>query len=184
MRARLGSRLDTSVLGIRDFRLLWIGQSVSSIGDMIFPVAVAVFVLDAGGGAGDVGLVLAARFAALVLFSLFGGVWADRLPRTRVMIGADLLRAVAVLGLALVPGTPAVAVLALLTFLVGGGEAFFRPAFGAILPTIVPVERLAVANSLSSTSMNFARVVGPGLVCWSRRPAHAWPSWSTRRPSV
>ncbi len=139
-------RLDASVLGIRDFRLLWTGQAVSAIGDMIFPVAVAVFVLDSGGDVGDVGLVLAARFAALVLFALFGGVWADRLRRTRVMIGADLLRAVAVLGLALVPGTPAVAILAALTFLVGGGEAFFRPAYGAVLPTIVPAERLAVAT--------------------------------------
>jgi len=160
---RMSTRLDASVLGIRDFRLLWTGQAVSAIGDMIFPVAVAVFVLDSGGDVGDVGLVLAARFAALVLFALFGGVWADRLRRTRVMIGADLLRAVAVLGLALVPGTPAVGVLAALTFLVGGGEAFFRPAYGAVLPTIVPAERLAVANSLSATSVNFARVVGPGL---------------------
>ncbi len=160
---RLTSRLDTTVLGFRDFRLLWAGQAISAIGDMIFPVAVAVFVLDAGGGAGDVGLVLAARFLALVLFALFGGVWADRLRRTRVMIGADLLRAVAVLGLALVPGTPSVAVLAVLTFLVGGGEAFFRPAYGALLPTILPPDRLAVANSLGSMSVNVARVVGPGL---------------------
>ncbi len=163
MPLRVSTRLDASVLGIRDFRLLWTGQAVSAVGDMVFPVAVAVFVLDSGGDVGDVGLVLAARFAALVLFALFGGVWADRLRRTHVMIGADLLRALAVLGLALVPGTPSVPVLALLTFVVGGGEAFFRPAYGALLPTILPAERLPAANSLSSTSQNFARVIGPGL---------------------
>jgi len=70
---RLTSRLDTTVLGIRDFRLLWSGQAVSATGDMIFPTAVAFRVLDAGGHAGDIGLVLAGRFAALVLFALFGG---------------------------------------------------------------------------------------------------------------
>lgn len=70
MPLRMSTRLDASVLGNRDFRLLWTGQAISAIGDMVFPVAVEIFVLDSGG---DVGLVLAARFAALVLFALFGG---------------------------------------------------------------------------------------------------------------
>jgi MFS family permease len=94
---RVSTRLDGSVLGIRDFRLLWTGQAISAIGDMVFPVAVAVFVLDSGGDVGDVGLVLATRFAALVLFALFGGVWADRLRRTHVMPSLLVL---------LVPGVP------------------------------------------------------------------------------
>ncbi|MFI5100336.1 MAG: MFS transporter, partial [Actinomycetes bacterium] len=92
-------RLRGSVLGIRDFRLLWVGQAVSTIGDQIFPVAVTIAVLNAGGTATDIGLVLAARWAALVLFAVVGGVWADRLPRTLVMRAADAFRMVAVLGL-------------------------------------------------------------------------------------
>lgn len=148
----------------RDFRLLFSGQVVSAIGDQIFPIAVTVQVLDNGGSVGDLGLVLASRFASLVLFALAGGVWADRLPRVRVLIGADLTRLVAVLGLALVVGgqTP-VAVLAPLVFLVGAGEAFFRPAYGALMPQVLPAQDLAAGNGLSGSTFHFAAIVGPGL---------------------
>jgi MFS family permease len=148
----------------RDFRWLFTGQLVSGIGDQLFPVAVAVLVLDAGGDAGDLGLVLAARFAALVLFALLGGVWADRLPRVRVLITADVLRLVAVLGLlTAATTTPPVPVLALLTFVVGAGEAFFRPAYGALLPSVLPDDQLGPANALTSASHHTAMVLGPGL---------------------
>ena len=110
------------VLRNRDFRLLFSGQVVSAIGDQIFPIAVTVQVLDSGGTAGELGLVLAARFASLVLFALIGGVWADRLPRVKVLIGADLTRLLAVLGLALVlTDSTGIAVLAPLVFFVGAG---------------------------------------------------------------
>lgn len=148
----------------RDFRLLFIGQAVSAIGDQLFPVAVTVQVLDSGGSLGDLGLVLAARFASLVLFALLGGVWADRLPRVRVLIGADLSRLLAALGLALVvSGHTGVEVLAPLVFLVGAGEAFFRPAFGALLPSVLPAEELGAGNALSGSTFHFASIVGPGL---------------------
>ncbi len=156
-------RLRGSVLGIRDFRLLWLGQAVSTVGDQIFPVAVTIAVLNAGGTATDIGLVLAARWAALVLFAVVGGVWADRLPRTLVMRAADLFRMLAVLGLALLPTTPQLWVLAVLVFLVGGGEAFFRPAETALLPSILPAERLRPANALIVISYRTAAVIGPGL---------------------
>jgi DHA3 family tetracycline resistance protein-like MFS transporter len=148
----------------RDFRQLFIGQAVSAIGDQVFPVAVTVQVLDNGGSVGDLGLVLAARTAALVLFALLGGVWADRLPRVRVLIGADALRLVAVVGLVLViTGTTSVAVLAALVFLVGAGEAFFRPAFGALIPSVLPPEELNAGNALSGSTFHLSAIVGPGL---------------------
>jgi MFS family permease len=148
----------------REFRLLFSGQVVSAIGDQIFPVAVTVQVLDHGGSAGDLGLVLAARFGSLVLFALLGGVWADRLPRVQVLIGADLTRLVAVLGLAAVmTGTTGIAVLASLVFFVGAGEAFFRPAYGALIPAVLPPAELAAGNALSGSTFHFASIVGPGL---------------------
>ncbi len=80
----------SGVLGLRDFRLLWAGQAVSTVGAQIFAVAVTIAVLNAtGNDATAVGAVLAARWLALVLFVLVGGVWTDRLPRRAVMIGAD-----------------------------------------------------------------------------------------------
>jgi MFS family permease len=156
-------RLRGSVLGVREFRLLWIGQAVSTVGDQIFPVAVTITVLNAHGTATDIGLVLAARWAALVLFAVVGGVWADRLSRTLIMRLADGFRICAVLGLALLPHTPPLWLLALLVFLVGGGEAFFRPAETALLPSILPTERLQPANALITISYRTASVVGPGL---------------------
>jgi MFS family permease len=148
----------------RDFRQLFIGQAVSAIGDQIFPIAVTVQVLDNGGSVGDLGLVLAARTAALVLFALLGGVWADRLPRVRVLIGADALRLVAVLALVLViTGTTSIAVLAALVFVVGAGEAFFRPAFGALIPSVLPAQELNAGNALSGATFHLSAIVGPGL---------------------
>jgi len=156
-------RAAASVLGYRDFRLLWLGQTISTVGDQIFPIAVAVKVLDAGGTASDLGLVLAARWLALVLFVVLGGVYADRLPRKLVMMGSDAFRGVAVLALALTPGEVPVAALAALTFLVGGGEAFFRPAYGALLPSTLPEDRLAAGNALTSISVRGAAVLGPAV---------------------
>lgn len=156
-------RLSASVLGFRDFRLLWTGQTISTIGDQIFPIAVAIKVLDAGGGASALGLVLGARWLALVLFVLLGGVYADRLPRKLVMMGSDAFRGVTVLGLALTPGHVPLWVLVGLVFLVGGGEAFFRPAYGAILPSVLPHERLGAGNALTSVSMRSAAVIGPAV---------------------
>jgi DHA3 family tetracycline resistance protein-like MFS transporter len=151
-------------LGLRDFRLLWIGQTVSTAGDQIFPIAVTISVLNAtGNSAGKVGLVLATRWVALVLFVLVGGVWADRLSRKAVMIGADAFRMVMVLGLALLPSSPPLWLLAVLVFLVGGGEAFFRPANGGLIPTVVPEDQRISANALTSVSLRTAAIIGPGI---------------------
>lgn len=151
-------------LAVPAFRWLFAGQVVSAFGDQLFPVAIAALVVTRGGTAGELGLVLAARFAALVLFALLGGVWADRLPRVRLLRAADVLRLLAVGGIALAAaGTPPVWLLAALVFLVGAGEAFFRPAYGAVLPTVLPPELLARANGLTGVSHHVAQVAGPGL---------------------
>ncbi len=90
-------------------------------------------------------------------------MWADRLPRVRVLVGADLLRLVAVLALAVTAGIrPSVPLLAALVLLVGAGEAFFRPAAGALLPSVLAEEHLAAGNALSSFTQQLAQVVGPG----------------------
>ena len=161
--ARVRERLAASVLGVREFRLLWSAQTVSTIGDQVFPIAATVSVLNAGGSVGELGLVLGARWLAIVVFALVGGVWADRLPRRAVMMAADVFRAATVGVLAVLPFDPPVWLLALLVFLVGSGEAFFRPAETALLPSLLPARRLNSANALISVSYRTAAVVGPGL---------------------
>jgi len=155
--------LSSSVLGFRDYRLLWLGQTISIVGDQVFPIAVALAILRAGGDESDVGLVMAARLGALVLFVLVGGVWADRISRRAVMIGADAFRAVAILSIVVFPGQIPLSALALFVFLVGGGEAFFRPAEGAMLPTLLPEDRRQAGNGLMSVSLRTGAVIGPGV---------------------
>ena len=75
----------------RDFRLLLCGQAASTIGDRIVFVALALYVTELGSPS-DVGIVLAAHALPLVAFLLIGGVWADRLPRHKVMVATDLIR--------------------------------------------------------------------------------------------
>jgi MFS family permease len=151
------------VLRERNFALLWTGQAVSTLGDQIFPVAVTVAALNAGASVTQLGFILGARFVSLVLFALIGGVWADRLPRRWVMMSADGLRATAVIGLMLAPSDQPIWLLALLVFLVGAGEAFFRPAETALLPSILRKDLLAPANALNSITYRAMGVVGPAL---------------------
>jgi MFS family permease len=81
------------VLAQRDFRLLWLSQVGSTIGDRLTLIALALYV-NRIGTPSDVGLVLAAQSIPFVALLLIGGVWADRLPRHRVMVVTDLARAV------------------------------------------------------------------------------------------
>jgi predicted MFS family arabinose efflux permease len=156
----------TSGLRHAGFRRLWAGQVVSAVGDQVFPVAAAVAALDAGEGAGGVGVVLGARFLAVAVVALAGGVLADRYRRTLVMIAADAWRAVAVGALFLMTvggGDVSVPVLAVLVLVVGMGEAVFQPAQTALVAGVVPPEDLPSANALNSLGRRVATVVGPAL---------------------
>jgi MFS family permease len=81
-------RIPLGALQEREFRLFFTGQLVSLLGDAVTPFALTWAVLDLTGSARDLGFVLAARIAPLVVFLLVGGVFADRLPRRGVMLTA------------------------------------------------------------------------------------------------
>ncbi|WP_282204443.1 MFS transporter [Kitasatospora fiedleri] len=149
----------------RQFARLFVGQSLSTLGDRVSFVALPFAVLSIGGSAVDVGLVTAAGLLPLLVFTLVGGVWADRIPRRRIMLASDLLRcavqtAVAVL---LLTGTARVGLLALLMALFGVADAFFLPASTGLLPLLVPADRLREANALSGFVQSTGLVVGPAL---------------------
>lgn len=157
---------DVPVLRHRDFRLLFTGQAVSVIGDALLPVALAFAVLDGlDGSAADLGLVLAAQVVPMTFLVLPAGVWADRLPRRRLMLVSDLGRAVvqAVTAVLLLGGGAQLWQLIVLSALYGAFEAFFRPAAGGLTPALVPPEELQQANALVGLAQNAGHVLGPAL---------------------
>ena len=88
-----------------DFRLLAAGQALSWLGNGFQTVALAAAVLLTGGGAGDLGLVMASVTVAMLAGTLFGGVWADRVQPQRMMVASDIVRCVAVGAMAVMFGT-------------------------------------------------------------------------------
>ena len=133
----------------RPFRLLWIGQATSAVGDAMIPVALAFAVLGLTRSASDLGLVLAAFMTARVVFLLAGGVWADRLPRRFLMILCDIVRAVtqALLAVALIAGVAEVWHFVVVSAVVGACAAFFFPASMGLVPQTVSAPRLQQANA-------------------------------------
>ena len=154
------------VLRHRDFRLLFTGQAVSVIGDALLPVALAFAVLDGlDGSAAELGLVLAAQVIPMTFLVLPAGVWADRLPRRRLMLVSDLGRAVvqAITAILLLAGGAELWHLIVLSALYGAFEAFFRPAAGGLTPALVPADELQQANALVGLAQNAGHVLGPAL---------------------
>ena len=147
------------------FRLLWIGQSASAVGDGLTFLAIAFAVLHIGGKPADLGLVFAAFFAAYVSFVLVGGVWADRLPRQLVMVAADLVRGVVqvIVGVLLLTGEAHVWQIAIGVAVYGAASAFFQPASSGLVPQTVSAGRLQQANALMSISRNAGSIMGPPI---------------------
>jgi MFS family permease len=152
-------------LSERSFRLLFVGQGVSSVGDGVVPVALAFAVLGLTGSVGDLGLILAAQTVPLVLFVLIGGVWSDRVSRQSVMRYSDLIRAGAqgASAVLLLTGTAHVWQLATLQAVYGAAKAFFGPAATGLVPQTVQPDRIQQANALMGMSENLSSVVGPAL---------------------
>jgi MFS family permease len=147
----------------RRFRLLWLGRVSSAVGDVLVPVALAFAVLALRDSALAYGLVLATFAAARVLFSLVGGVVADRFPRRAVMIGCDVVRgAVEALTATLIFTHQMTLPLFVVTAaLFGAASAFFGPASTALVPQTVRPEHLQQANALLGMSQSVINVFGP-----------------------
>jgi MFS family permease len=148
-----------------NYRRLFVGQLFSFLGDQMTPVAITFAILDRGGRAGQVGAVLAAGTATMVAFLLLGGAVADRLPRRRVMLTADLLRLAAQGGAAalLFLGGWALWELVVLEAVWGTGAAFFTPAFTGLMPQLLSGEPLVQGNALMNLSRSLGSVMGPAL---------------------
>ncbi len=150
----------------RRFRLLWLGQATSTLGDGLVPVALAFAVIQTlDRSATALGIVLAAHTLPLVLFVLAGGVWADRLPRQLVMLVSDVVRGLvqAAAAVLLLSGAAQLWHLVVLIAIYGTAEAFFQPAATGLVPATVSRERLQQANALLGLSRSTAFVIGPAV---------------------
>ena len=160
-------RLPTSLspLAERNFRLLWIGQAVSAIGDSVAPIALAFATLSVSHSAGALGLVLAVSTVARVIALPIGGVWSDRLPRQLVMLSSDWVRAAihAVVAALLITGNAQLWHIVVQAIIYGFAAGFFMPASGALVPQTVSAPRLQQANALMGLSRSIAEVGGPAL---------------------
>jgi predicted MFS family arabinose efflux permease len=153
------------VLRDRDFAHFFAGYATSLLGTSMSALAVSFAVLDSGGTASDLGVVLAAGIVPQVLFMLGGGVLADRIGRRPVMLGADAARcaAQAALAGAVLAGRPALWVFILLAMARGTGDAVFTPALSGLTVELAPPDDLVNANALLSAARSAAVVAGPSL---------------------
>lgn len=152
-------------LRYRDFRLLLAGGSINSLGNGIAPVALAFAVLDLGGDAAELGLVVGLYALTDVVVTLFGGVAGDRFSRRLMMAGSMLVAALLQAGaaLSLLTDRSSVVLLALLGAGLGAVSALGNPSMSAILAQTVPEEALGQAvvwRRLGSTS---AAMLGSGV---------------------
>jgi MFS family permease len=152
-------------LAEREFRLLFVGRTVSMLGSAMAPVALAFAVLDLTGSLSDLGFVLAARQIPTVLFLLFGGVWADRLPRHHVMVASNLVSGAsqATTATLLLSGHARLWQLAALAAVNGSSSAFFFPASTGVVPQTVPIPMLQQANATLRLVLNATNITGAAL---------------------
>ena len=163
----------------RNFRLLFAGQATSLLGDGMVTVALSFAVLDLTGSVAKLGLVLVAQSVPLVGFVLVGGVFADRLPRRAVMLGADLVRGLvqAVSAALLIAGSARLWELIVLQAIYGTASAFFQPAIGGLMPLVVTEpERLRQANALRGLAQSAGKIAGPAIA--GVLVAVASPGWA------
>ncbi len=150
------------VLGYRDFALLLADRLLAPAAFAFSLVGVSFAVLDATGSTADLSYVLAAQIAPSLVFTLVGGVIADRLPPQWVIIAGNVMIAVGegTFGILVLAGHPRLWQMILLEALTGTGLAIFYPASQALLPRLVPGELLQQASALSRLAMNAAQMGG------------------------
>lgn len=150
-------------LRARPFALLWSGQTISLLGDRVFQVALAWWVLEKTGSAVAMGTVLVISIIPMLLFLLVGGVLVDRFPRVWLMVISDVVRGLVIGVMAVLAYSDSLAIghVYVISLVSGFVEAFFQPAYRAVVPDITPQDDLPSANSLTSLSGQFGGIFGP-----------------------
>jgi MFS family permease len=154
-----------AALTFRDFRVLWLGACTSSIGTWMQKVAQSWLVLEITDSAWYLALDAFVGEAPLLLFTLIGGVVADRRDRRKLLLASQIVQMSAAFALALLVAFGQVTIwhILALSFLTGCAQAFGGPAYQSLIPSLVPTDHLPNAIALNSIQFNIARVIGPLL---------------------
>ncbi|MBA3948450.1 MAG: MFS transporter, partial [Acidobacteria bacterium] len=147
----------------RNFRLLWFGQLVSQLGDWFNTVAVYALLYEITGSATAVAGMMVVQFLPIAVVGPMAGVVVDRLDRRRIMIGADIVRGVAVLGLLLADSASTVWIAYAAIGVSVAATGFFEPARSSAIPMVVAREDLVPANALSTASWSAMLAIGASL---------------------
>ncbi|RPI19251.1 MAG: MFS transporter [Acidobacteriales bacterium] len=147
----------------RNFRLLWMAQTVSELGDWLYTIAIYSLLLELTGKATSVALAVVLQVLPQFFAAPGAGVVNDRMSRKRVMILADLARAVIVLLMLAVRSRELVGLIYLLLFAETVMWAFFEPARNAVIPNITKGGDVLVANAVSSTTWSVNLAIGSAI---------------------
>lgn len=147
----------------RDYALLWVGGLVSVTGDWVLLAALPFYVYGLTGSALASGGMFIANTVPSVLFGSVAGVFVDRWNRQRVMVTADLSRAVLLLGLLVVRSPQWVGLVYVIVFTSSCISLFFSPAKSALLPQLAGSDHLVAANALNGLNSQVGRLLGPAL---------------------
>lgn len=142
------------------FVRVWAGQASGAVGDQLLPVALSLYALQRGAGVAGLGLIMTGRATALVLCLLVGGALADRMSRPRLLLAADTIRALLLLGTAFVLPHVRVGEFPVLTGLLGGAEALSRPSCRSLVAAILPGPLLERGNALIAGAQRGAAMLG------------------------
>jgi hypothetical protein len=162
-----------AVMASRNFRLLWIGQGTSLLGDQFYLIAMPWLVLQRTGDPLALGAVLALAGLPRAIFMLLGGAMTDRFSPRVIMLASDLARLVLMVGLATLALAQSVETWMLYVFslLFGVAAGFFMPASNAIVPDLVGKENLQAGNAITQGTSQLAQFAGPvlagGLIAWA-----------------
>jgi MFS family permease len=145
------------------FSMLVTARLISNVGNGLSPIALAYGVLSLPGADGsDLSIVMGARYLPLIIFMLFGGVFADRFQRNRIVGGSDIIGSVlvAVSAISLIAGFSSILLLAVMGALFGVLNALWWPAMSGVLPEILPKEKLQEGNAIIGLMSNIGVVFG------------------------
>lgn len=147
----------------RNFRLLYIGQTISQLGDWFNAVAVYALLLDLTGSATAVAWMMIVQFLPIAIVGPMAGVVVDRVDRRKLMISADLARGCLILGLLTIRRADEVWVAYAVMALTVSATAFFEPARTATIPNLTTPEELLPANALASATWSAMMAIGASV---------------------